>query len=445
MSWNGAGVFNRIFSWVADKNAGIDITASRMDADTDDITSNGFGNTLTRDGQGSASANLPMNNFRHTGVGNAQARTDYAAMGQVQDGVALNWTVAAGTADAITVTYTPALTALIDGQLCFVRASAANATTTPTFAPNGLTAHTITKYGGQPLVAGDIPAALAECVFRYDLANTRWELLNPTVGKNIANGTVLGNVSGGAGPPVAISPPTSPAGAFKNLSIKVASNTTVALAADGVVTTDGTAFLQVAPNSTINLATTGTNALDTGVIAIDTWYSIWAIAKSDGTVAGLASTSATAPTMPSGYTFKARLGWVRTIHSSAILYGTWQLGRKAQYVVGLAQTSVLPVMKNIGASAWTAISVTPFVPSTASEIVVIGGVLSNSTTGLVLLAPNNSYATDGQSGFAAIFGIQSGIPVSISCQMLLESTNIYYGAAAVASVNIACAGWVDNI
>lgn len=86
MSWNGSGVFNRIYSWIADAAAGIDITASRMDTDTNDIVSNGFGNTLTRDGQGSATANQPMNSFRHTGVGNGVNPTDYIALGQLQPG-----------------------------------------------------------------------------------------------------------------------------------------------------------------------------------------------------------------------------------------------------------------------------------------------------------------------------------------------------------------------
>ncbi len=182
MSWNGSGVFNRLYSWVADKAAAIDITASRMDADTNDITSNGFGNCLTRDGQGQPTANLPMAGYRHTGVQNAVNRSDYAALGQVQDDVGLNWAAAAGSADAITVTYAPGLTVLNDGQVCFFRASAANATTTPSFAPNGLVAHTITKGGGAALVPGDIAGALAECVLRYNLANTRWELLNPANG-----------------------------------------------------------------------------------------------------------------------------------------------------------------------------------------------------------------------------------------------------------------------
>lgn len=193
MPWNGSGTFNRVYSWVADAAAGLDIIASRMDTDTDDITSNGFGNTLTRDGQGQPTANLPMDGFRHTGVQNAVNRSDYAAFGQVQDGLP-NWTIAAGTSDALTAVYTPALTALSDGQLCFLRALSANATTTPTFAPNGLTAEVITKLGGSALAVGDIAGDLAEIILRYNAANTRWELLNPSA---ISNNTLINSISTG--------------------------------------------------------------------------------------------------------------------------------------------------------------------------------------------------------------------------------------------------------
>lgn len=185
MGWNGSGSFNRLFSWSADKAAGLDISSSRMDADTDSITSEGLGNCLTRDGQGQPTTNLPMATFRHTNVGNGVARNDYPALGQVQDGL-LNWTTAGGTADAITATYTPVLTALNDGQLCCFRAASSNATTTPTFAPNGLTAHTITKIGGAAVAAGDIQAN-QEVILRYNSTASRWELANPSLSASIGS------------------------------------------------------------------------------------------------------------------------------------------------------------------------------------------------------------------------------------------------------------------
>ena len=97
---------------------------------------------------------------------------------------------AGGSADAITATFSPAIT-LADTQLCAFIATAANATPTPTFAPNGLTAHTITKKGGAALSVGDIPAAAACCILEYNLANTRWELLNPAVSGGFPTGGML--------------------------------------------------------------------------------------------------------------------------------------------------------------------------------------------------------------------------------------------------------------
>jgi hypothetical protein len=91
----------------------------------------------------------------------------------------IQWANAAGTADSITAAYATPNVALTDGLILGFRASASNATTTPQFSPDGLTTATITKYGGQALAIGDIPGALAEVLVRYNLANTRWELLNP--------------------------------------------------------------------------------------------------------------------------------------------------------------------------------------------------------------------------------------------------------------------------
>lgn len=95
------------------------------------------------------------------------------------------WAVATGTGDAIVATYSPAITSLTDGLLLTARVPGSNATTTPTFKANSTTAHTITKEGGIAVSIGDIPGNLAECIFRYNLANTRWELLNPLINQAV--------------------------------------------------------------------------------------------------------------------------------------------------------------------------------------------------------------------------------------------------------------------
>jgi len=177
MAFNGSGVFQRLYNWVNDAAANIKIRADRMDNEMNGFAT-GLSTCITKDGQTTVTANLPMATFRHTGVGNATARNQYSSFAQLQDGNAA-WVDGGGTADAITASYSIPITALVDGQMCYVRATAANATTTPTFSPSALTARTIVKNGGQALAAGDISGDGHELILRYDLANTRWELMNP--------------------------------------------------------------------------------------------------------------------------------------------------------------------------------------------------------------------------------------------------------------------------
>ena len=85
MPWNGSGVFTRLYSWVADRDNGIDITASRFDADEDDIVQ-GLMNCLTCDGQTVPTANLAMRGFRITGAGDGVNPGDYATIRQLSSG-----------------------------------------------------------------------------------------------------------------------------------------------------------------------------------------------------------------------------------------------------------------------------------------------------------------------------------------------------------------------
>ena len=280
--------------------------------------------------------------------------------------------------------------------------------------------------------------------------------------QDVTTNRLLGNVSGGAAAPQEITigagllvnsttltaPAFPPKGSFSNLSIKVASNTTVTVAADLVTTTDGTNYLTTALSGTINLGTNGAaNALDTGTIAQSTWYSIWAIAKSDGTTAGLASTSASSPTLPSGYTYKARMGWVKTVSGSATLYGTWQLGRRASYKVGLAQTSA-PIKLTGGSStgdpsagSYTSVSISDYVPTTAAEI--LGSLVSQG--GKSIIAPNGSYGAISSTTAPPPVAVNGGSAESITpFSFIIESSNIYW--ASNANLNyVYISGWVDNI
>ena len=84
-----------------------------------------------------------------------------------------------GTVDAITAVFAPTFTALVNGMGVTVRASGANTSATPSFAPDGLTAKTIVKENLAALVAGDIKGAGHELLLIYNSTADKWVLRNP--------------------------------------------------------------------------------------------------------------------------------------------------------------------------------------------------------------------------------------------------------------------------
>ena len=88
---------------------------------------------------------------------------------------------AAGTVDVLTANFTKDVI-LAEGVTVVVKAAGANTSTTPTLNVDATGVRTIVKDSGSPLAAGDIAGARHFCIFRYDLANTVWVLMNPATG-----------------------------------------------------------------------------------------------------------------------------------------------------------------------------------------------------------------------------------------------------------------------
>jgi hypothetical protein len=214
--------------------------------------------------------------------------------------------------------------------------------------------------------------------------------------------------------------------------------------------TSNNAVLVSSVNLTVACAGTGANGLDTGSLANSTWYHFFIISNGT-TTAGLASTSATSPTMPSGYTYKYRVGAIRT-GGSATFVRIRQVGNRAQYeVVTSSTTPNLPIMVSgtsgsVTSPTWTAVATGSYVPPTARDIF---GIL-NDTGGSArtMAAPNNDYgAYDSTSNPPPVmFGKNGGdvVHFSIPFHFVLESTDIYY-ASSNSNGKIACRGWVDAV
>lgn len=114
--------------------------------------------------------------------------------------------VGAGTVDAITATFSPAITALTAGMTLLIRATGANTSTTPTLAVNGLAAKTIVKGANAALKASDIAGAGHWIEVQYDSTLDKFVLQNPataliTVDATLAwTGNQLGVVASGFTP-----------------------------------------------------------------------------------------------------------------------------------------------------------------------------------------------------------------------------------------------------
>jgi hypothetical protein len=182
VSFDGNGTFNQATTPVV---AGTVISSTNYNSQNTDFA-NGLTNTVTKDGQTNPTANLKMAGYRHTGVGNAVARNDYAAAGQVQDGAFIWCGTAGGTADALTLTPTPAITAYAAGQVFRFKAGASPNTGAATVAVSGLTAQTIQK-DGSALSAADIAAGKWYSLL-YDGTNFQLSAWGLTIPLAVAQG-----------------------------------------------------------------------------------------------------------------------------------------------------------------------------------------------------------------------------------------------------------------
>lgn len=153
MSFNGSGTFV-INSTGQPVVTGTVISSTAFNALTADLAT-GLSTTMTKDGQTTATANIPMGTFKFTGLGTGSSATDSANISQVQSSFGSFLTVA-GT-DTITATVSPSLTAYAAGQM-FAFVAANTNTGAVTINISSLGAKAITKNGTTALVASDLTA-----------------------------------------------------------------------------------------------------------------------------------------------------------------------------------------------------------------------------------------------------------------------------------------------
>jgi len=147
----------------------------------------------------------------------------------------------------------------------------------------------------------------------------------------------------------------------------------VHVTADELILEDaGGAPRRAAPvDVTVDVNASGTNGVDTGTKSPSTWYHIWIISQSSGVAQGLLSASASNPTLPGGYTFKAYVGAI--------------FNNSSDYLVSYLQNDRLvwaDVLSPLGMTPFpttpTSVDLSASVPSTAISVIIeVSGLTTN--------------------------------------------------------------------
>jgi len=455
----------------------------------------GISTAICRDGQSTITANLPMNAKKLTGLAAGTARTDSANVSNIQDGTGIYVATVGGTADSITLSPSPAITAYAAGQTFRFIATGAN-TGAVAVVVSGLSGpKAVTKNGTTALVAGDIPAGMmVEITYdgtRFILGTSGGSTYLPLTGGSLSGAlSITGNISmtghalfTDATYDIGASGATRPRDLYLSRAAYVGENLSVtgnlaghaalggylfgctlsnsgsdavndivvdpgcAVSNESDPLTRNTMFLLSALTKQLDAAwSVGTNAgmLDTGSIA-DTTYHIYLIMRGDtGVVDVLASTSATSPTMPTNYTRKRRIGSI--IRSGGTILAFVQDGDEF-----LLSTPVLDVnATNPGTSAVLAALTVP----AGIKVKASANVFYNSSTDatmdyLYLSDPATSDQT-GSNTAAPLAQFKSNNGVSGIGEVVVgtnTSAQIRYRtnvSDAGTTVRIATRGWLDT-
>ena len=121
---------------------------------------------------------------------------------------------------------------------------------------------------------------------------------------------------------------------------------------------------------TINAANLGINGIDVGSVTAGYWYYSYVIYNpSTSTISGIVSLSSTAPTLPSGYTYYARVGSLRVLSGNTFFSKISQFNSRINYI----NTSTISygenvIFTNISYAAYTQVSLSTMIPATCPNM-----------------------------------------------------------------------------
>lgn len=270
----------------------------------------------------------------------------------------------------------------------------------------------------------------------------------------LAGGTMTGAITLHAAPTAALhaatkayvdSSNTALRGYLAGLGLSTAGSSATFTVAAGVAT-DSTHATRIMLSSAISKTTsawavgTGNGALDTGSIANSTWYHVWLIMRSDtGVVDVLVSTSATAPTMPTSYDYKRRIGAMKT-NGSAQWTSFLQVGD--DFYIAPVSDYTVAIVTAIGART---MSVPTGVVVDAFMYAVVGaggggGTYAEFAPGGMITAKYTIGASDNSVAFEAKYAL-APLPTNTSAQVNIGVATASGGSPGL---TVYTYGWRDR-
>lgn len=445
MAFNGSGTFNRLYNWVTDRDNNVKILASKMDQEMDGFAT-GLSNCITRNGESTIISNLSLNNYKLTGLANGSSRTDSINIGQVQDGAYTYLGLTGGAADAYTLAPSATITSYTVTQRFTVKIHATNTTTTPylqiSAIANPATNAVIKKLSATKAeIAVEASDLLVNGIYEFqrNSANDAWIVLNPEkTFYDLINGTKASSTAQGI---LALTP---------NKIIYLSNNATDATndidATAGWFNFDdgsGQAYYAGGTGQLDIVFGTNNGMLDTGTIA-NTTYHVFLIYNPTTLLSKLlASTNVSSPTMPSGYTKKARIGSIVRLTGAILPFS--QCDKYFFHKLVRADRS-------ISASApTTTTNLTLTVPIGLSVLSVITGYLVEASTagGAVLIVdPSYSDFNITTTNFTLRIDTPGGSQQANTTGMLFVKTNnsgqvSIKSSTTTINLGILTNGWID--
>jgi len=190
---------------------------------------------------------------------------------------------------------------------------------------------------------------------------------------------------------------------------------------------------------TVDITASGVNGLDTGTEAASRWYYVWIIYNpTTDTAAGLLSLSSSAPTLPTGYTKKRRIGVIRNDSGSDFLefesIGPYN-EKRYYYKEALSVRAILLLG---GALTWTTVDGSALIPPTTERALIFLFQSKDKKNQFAYIRPSSSFPDETAIG--------NGVLDTFTDEFYMPSQSLQYYATDVdIELNLYVNGYVEVI